>query len=121
MRNTVNWFEIPAADLPRAMRFYGEIFQIEMHLMPEYEGTQSAFFPDGGGVGGCIAAGKGYTPSREGTIVFLNGGDDLSVVLDRVEAANGQIELPKTGIGENGFVAIFIDSEGNRVGLHSDR
>jgi uncharacterized protein len=127
MENRINWFEIPATDLKRARKFYSTVFAVEMQTLPEYEelavsefeGVQSVFFPDSGGVSGCLAQGKGYVPSHQGTLVYLNGGSDLSVVLERVEAAGGRVELPKISIGEHGFIAIFIDTEGNRVGLHS--
>ena len=51
--------------------------------------------------------------------VYLNGGDDLNIPLGRVEAAGGKIIMPKTDIQENGFIAQFIDTEGNRVAFHS--
>jgi len=55
-----------------------------------------------------------------GTTVYLDGGNDLSIPLSRVESAGGTIILPKTNIGENrGFIALFIDTEGNKVGFHS--
>jgi len=74
----------------------------------------------GKGVGGAIIHGDGFVPSQEGTVVYLNGGSDLSNVLDRVEDAEGSVVLPKTHITpEVGYIAYFIDSEGNKVGLHS--
>ena len=72
-----------------------------------------------GGVGGGLAQGEGFEPSDKGTIVYLNGGEDLSVSLRKVEQAGGKIIMPKTTIGGNGFMAHFIDTEGNRVALHS--
>jgi predicted enzyme related to lactoylglutathione lyase len=71
------------------------------------------------GVGGGIVQGAGFEPSSTGALVYLNGGDDLSGALSRVEAAGGKIVLPKTSIGPNGFMAHFIDTEGNKVALHS--
>ena len=119
MANALNWFEIPASDIERATKFYNAIFAIEMAPFDAMEGFQMVMFPAEDGVGGGIVQGEGYTPSAEGSLVYLNGGDDLSDVLGRVEAAGGQVVLPKTSIGENGFMAYFKDSEGNRVGLHS--
>lgn len=72
-----------------------------------------------GGVGGGIVEGEGFEPSMTGSLVYLNGGDDLSVPLSKVEAAGGKILMPKTSIGENGFMAHFSDTEGNRIALHS--
>ena len=119
MENALNWFEIPASDIERAKKFYNTIFEFELIPMPATEGFEMGMFPVEDGVSGAVIQGEGYIPSMEGSVVYLHGGDDLSVVLDRVEAAGGQIILPKTGIGENGFMAYFKDSEGNRVGLHS--
>ena len=58
-------------------------------------------------------------PQDNGTLVYLFTGDDLAPVLARVPAAGGTVAMPRTSIGEHGFIALFIDSEGNRVGLHS--
>jgi uncharacterized protein len=69
--------------------------------------------------GGGIAQGEGFEPSAKGTIVYLNGGEDLSTPLSKVEDAGGKILMPKTSIGGNGFMAHFLDTEGNRVALHS--
>jgi predicted enzyme related to lactoylglutathione lyase len=119
MRNTLNWFEIPALDMDRAVRFYQEIFQVALTTGPAGgEGYLMSMFPDGGGVGGALVSGEGYVPSASGTLVYLNCNPSLDTVLGRVEAAGGQIIVPKTDIGENGFFAFVIDSEGNRVGLH---
>jgi predicted enzyme related to lactoylglutathione lyase len=70
-------------------------------------------------VSGAIVQGEGYVPSTEGALLYLNGGDDLSAVLGRVESAGGKVVLPKTSINEYGFMAFFTDTEGNKVGLHS--
>lgn len=121
MKNSINWFEIPVKNFDLAKSFYEAIFGVELHLM-EAMGMKSAFFPadmENGGIGGCIIQGEGYEPSTQGTLVYLNGGDDLSLPLSKVEAAGGKIVLPKTPIGPNGFMAYFIDTEGNKVGLHS--
>jgi predicted enzyme related to lactoylglutathione lyase len=78
------------------------------------------FHCDQGGVGGAIVKGDGYVPSTEGTLIYFNGGTDLDNILNRVEGAGGKVEIPKTLITEEiGFFAIFADTEGNRVALHS--
>lgn len=75
---------------------------------------------EAGGVGGAILQGEGMDPMGNGIMVYINGGDDLSTILDRVESAGGKILLPKTEIGQDmGFYAMFNDTEGNRLGLHS--
>ena len=121
MKNAINWFEIPVKNFDRAKKFYEIILNTEMQLM-EAMGMKSAFFPaemETGGIGGCITQGQGYEPSPNGSLIYLNGGDDLGVPLSRVEAAGGKILLPKTAIGHNGFMAHITDTEGNKVGLHS--
>jgi predicted enzyme related to lactoylglutathione lyase len=119
MANALNWFEIPATDFDRAKKFYNTIFEVELVPMVASDGFPMGMFPVEDGISGAIIQGEGYTPSAEGSIVYLNGGDDLTTVLNRVEAAGGQVLTPKTDIGENGFVAFFMDTEGNKVGLHS--
>ena len=71
------------------------------------------------GVGGAIIKSKGYEPSDQGSTIYLNGGDDLSLPLARIEAAGGKVVVPKTAIGDNGFMAQFMDTEGNKLALHS--
>jgi predicted enzyme related to lactoylglutathione lyase len=66
-----------------------------------------------------ITSGKDYQPSAGGTIVYLYAGDDLAKPLERAVNLGGKVVLPKTGIGEHGYIALFRDSEGNTVGLHS--
>ena len=120
MKNAINWFEIPVKNFNRAKKFYETILATTMQPI-EAMGMKSAFFPADlrNGIGGCIMEGPGYEPVNKGSLVYLNGGDDLSVILSKVERAGGKIILPKTGIGPNGFMAHFEDSEGNKVGLHS--
>ena len=120
MRNSLNWFEIPATDIERAARFYQQIFQVEMVPGP---GGQSGFsmsmFPDdgGGGVGCALVAGEGYVPSASGAVVYPPCKPRSSPRQARVAAHGFQVILPRTDIGENGFYAFIIDTEGNRVNL----
>ena len=120
--NSLNWFEIPATDIARATKFYESIFEISMAQM-EMNGMQMAFFPyemGSGKAAGGLAKSDWHKPSTEGSIIYLNGNPDLQAVLDRVESAGGQVVMPKTAIGDDiGFMAFFIDSEGNRMALHS--
>jgi uncharacterized protein len=119
MTNAVTWFEIPVSDMRRATKFYGEIFEVTLKADPAMPGYEMSMFPDQGGVGGALLYGPGYSPSASGSLVYLNGGDDLLPVLNRVEKAGGKILQNKTSIGKNGFMAYIEDSEGNKVGLHS--
>ncbi|MBL0913881.1 MAG: VOC family protein [Bacteroidia bacterium] len=120
MKNMINWFEIPAADLSRAAGFYKNVLNVPIEET-EMFGTRMGFLPsDGTAVSGAIVQGGGYEPSANGTLVYLNGGEDLQSALDRVEANGGKILAPKTQISpEVGFFAIFLDTEGNKVALHS--
>lgn len=119
--NVAVWFEIPADDHARAVRFYETVLAVT--LKPEdCPGSRMSIFPYAGGeaVSGCVVSGQGYVPNPQGAIVYLNAGDDLSEPLSRVEAAGGRIAVPKTLITEEiGYFAHIIDSEGNRIGLHS--
>jgi predicted enzyme related to lactoylglutathione lyase len=124
MKNALNWFEIPALNFERAKAFYEAILDSTFETMSmESMGMTMAFFPSDweNGVGGGVCTGPGCEPSDKGTIVYLNAGEDLSDALGRVEAAGGKVILPKTSLGDNGFMAMFIDTEGNRVGFHSNK
>lgn len=84
------------------------------------QSTMGFLSSDPNGVSGAIAHGEGCAPSQQGTLVYLNGGDDLAPMLARVTVAGGSVAVPKTEIGHGfGFFAHFIDTEGNKVGLHS--
>jgi len=119
MANAINWFELPASNFERAVKFYSDVIGSELQLM-DHDQMQMAFFPaENQGVGGCVTYGNGNKPSAEGSLVYLNGGEDLADPLSRVEAAGGKVTMPKTAIGENGFMATFMDTEGNKVAIHS--
>lgn len=118
-KDYVSWFEIPAIDFDQAVHFYSHIFGIEM---PQNitEVNAMAFFPATSGIGGAVIAGPGSIPSDTGPLIYLNGGKDLNNVLHKVEEAGGRIVMTKTMIGEDaGYFAIFIDSQGNKLALHS--
>lgn len=118
MAHAISWFEIPATDFERATTFYNTIFDMELVPYPDME--HYAMFPaEEGEIGGAVGVMDNITPRQNtGTVVYLNAGDDLSVVLDRVEDAGGTVTVPKMAI-PGGFIAVFTDSEGNSVGLHS--
>jgi predicted enzyme related to lactoylglutathione lyase len=121
MNNAINWFEIPASNFERAVRFYSDILTIDLHR-ETMMGTEMAFFPSDNGVGGAVVRGDGYVPSDKGSLVYLNGGEDLSAALARVDKAGGKVIVPKTQISpEIGYFALFIDTEGNKVALHSPK
>jgi predicted enzyme related to lactoylglutathione lyase len=120
MANALNWFEIPVTDFSRAKSFYETVLDFAIEPMVMGPITMGMLSSDPNAVGGAIVHGEDGEPSRVGTLVYLNGGDDLAPMLKRVEKAGGSVVVPKTEIGiDFGFFAHFIDTEGNRVGLHS--
>ncbi|WP_297764759.1 VOC family protein [uncultured Muriicola sp.] len=119
IKDYVSWFEIPAVDFHQAVHFYNQIFGIEM-AQNITDVNAMAFFPVTTGIGGAVISGPGSVPSDTGPLIYLNGGKDLSTVLNKVEEAGGRIVMPKTPIGEDaGYFAIFIDCQGNKLALHS--
>ena len=123
-KNAISWFEIPAIDLGRAQKFYETIFNIRM-ISFDTPNFQMRMFPVEdmmSGIGGAISKAEGfYKPSAtDGPLVYLNANPDVQNVLDKIEAAGGKIVVPKTQISpEFGYMAVFVDTEGNRVALHS--
>lgn len=120
MKNLISIVEIPTTDFPRAKAFYQSVLDIKIEEA-EMEGIKMGLFPnDGESVFVQLINGSEYKPSTDGTIVYLNGGDDLQKIADKIEANGGKILVPKTAMGpEMGFFAIFMDTEGNKLGLHS--
>jgi len=120
MENLINWFEIPAMDFSRAVSFYKAILGLEIKET-EIFGTKMGFLPtDGTNVSGAIVQGEDYKPSTDGVIAYLNGRNDLQTVLDKVEINNGKVIVPKTQISpEMGYFGMFIDTEGNKMAVHS--
>ena len=120
MTNSINWFEIPVLDFARAKKFYETLYGAEIMEMPFPNGKYGMLPCDmQNGVGGGIVQSEGFEPSDKGALVYLNGGEDLSTPLSKVEEAGGKILLPKTAIGQNGFMAHILDTEGHKVALHS--
>lgn len=120
MASALSWFEIPVSDFHRAQAFYEAVLATKMERMDMGPTVMGMFPADQTSVGGAIVFDGSSQPSANGTVVYLNGGEDLAPVLGRVEAAGGRIVVPKTEIGNDfGFFAHFLDSEGNKVGLHS--
>ena len=124
MDNAISWFEITATDLARAQKFYETIFGISMVPM-DLPNIKMRMFPvddPSKGIGGAVVDSGGFhKPSlTDGPLIYLNGNPDVQQVLDRVVSAGGTVMVPKTEISpEYGFMAVIIDTEGNRIGLHS--
>lgn len=120
MKSHISIFEIPATDISRAVNFYQAILGVNIEKM-EMPGMEMGIFPyEEQMVTGVIMKGEGYKPSADGVTIYLNGGDNLQTILDKVEKNGGKILMPKTAhADESGFFALFLDTEGNRLGLNS--
>jgi hypothetical protein len=120
--NALNWFEISVTDIKRATKFYETVFDIKMETQ-NMMGMEMAFFPWDQGSGkasGGIVQSQMHKPSADGVKIYLNGNPDLSKALSKVEKAGGKITMPKTKISDDiGYMAFFIDTEGNSIALHS--
>lgn len=120
MKNYISIFEIPADEISRAIDFYQVILDIKIERMDMPEMQMGILPYEGQMVPGVIIKAEGNRPSSDGVTIYLNAGDDLQVILDKVEKNAGQILVPKTlHADESGYFAIFLDSEGNKIGLHS--
>lgn len=119
-RNVVNWFEIPVKDLARAKKFYHQLLGRELQDLNMPNSEMSAFPMVQGGEysTGALIKSEGYEPSQTGTVVYFHC-EDVNDPLGKVESLGGKVLIPKMSIGEDGFIAHVIDSEGNRVALHS--
>lgn len=121
--NALTWFEIPTQNFDRAVGFYSTILAKPLQTML-FDGEPTGIFPyeAGKGVGGCVIYREGQNPTMDGSIVYLSTGTatELEAILGRVEAAGGKVLMPKTHIGDPGYIAMFSDTEGNRVGLNGE-
>ena len=124
MKNAISWFEIPATNLERAAKFYETIFGVSLIVM-DLPNIRMRMFPLDDmmtQVGGAVvdSGGLQQPSATDGPLIYLNGNPDVQNILDKVETAGGKILVPKTEISpEYGFMAVIIDTEGNRIGLHS--
>ncbi len=121
-KNAISWFEIPATDLSRAQKFYEKILDISMTAV-DLDNFQMGMFPleDPMGAGGALCHSESHIPSAtDGPLIYLNANPDLQNALDNVEAAGGKVLVSKTQISpEYGYMAVIIDTEGNRIAFHS--
>tara|TARA_R110002050_G_scaffold1348_1_gene9914 strand:- start:1718 stop:2212 length:495 start_codon:yes stop_codon:yes gene_type:complete len=120
MKTHISIFEIPATDISRAVNFYQAILGVNIEKM-EMPGMEMGIFPyEEQMVTGVIVKGEGNKPSADGVTIYLNAGDNLQTILNKVEKNGGKILVPKTAhADESGYFALFLDTEGNRLGLNS--
>ena len=118
MTRPIAWFEIPALDFDCARSFYETLFGIQLTVAPAGPSQLGVFpYDRDRTIGGCIMLGPGMTPSTNGTVVYLDAGDLLDPIVERVAPAGGKVVVPKTEVPGIGYFVHIIDSEGNRVGL----
>ena len=121
MANALDWFEIPTADLDRAVRFYEAVLAVSLKR-EVFERVPMAMFPFGDkSTGGALVQDARRKPGADGVLIYLNTYGHLDACVQRVAKAGGAVLTPKVDIGEPGFIAIVRDSEGNVVGLHQER
>lgn len=120
MQTKINWFEIPSTDFTRAVKFYEAIFDTKLKV-EQFGGDPMAVFADkDGGSVGCVIDGGQHQPNENGPLLYLDATPGLDNVLERIESAGGRILLKKTALPqEMGYIAQFVDTEGNRLALHA--
>ncbi len=120
MKNLISIIEIPVSDFSRAVKFYEGVLGVKIQVV-EMDGVTMGVLPsEEGTVNVVLAKGNDYKPTANGAILYFQAGDDLQPMLDSVKLNGGRISVPKTQISpEMGFFALFIDTEGNTLGLHA--
>ena len=118
MEKIISWVEIPAENFERAVNFYNAVFNLGLEGI-DFGEEKMACFPSGEGA---ISLAPGFKPSKDGVIVSLNAGKNLEATLKKIVQNGGSVVQPKTKIEAEGrgYFALFIDSEGNRMGLYGD-
>jgi predicted enzyme related to lactoylglutathione lyase len=120
MNNPVAWFEIYVDDINRAKRFYEAMLCIDLQKLEETEFEMWAFPMEqkSYGASGALIKLPGYPSGANSTIVYFSCAD-CAIEAERASKAGGKIETPKKSIGQYGFIALIVDTEGNMIGLHS--
>ena len=117
----LNWFQIPVTDIDRAVKFYEAVMQTKLERLDD-ERMKRAFFPHDPAqherTGGELVQGPDDRPSRDGVTIYFNSEDGVDACLARVVSAGGTVTLPRTSIGEWGFIGLITDTEGNGIGVH---
>jgi len=123
MKNLVAFFEIPADDFERAVKFYEVILGVELDAVCDCGTEKMAFFPEENGqCPGAISWANDFRPSKDGVLIHFQV-ENMEAAMIAIEKNGGKITRPKTKIEAEGrgYFALFTDSEGNRVGLYSDK
>lgn len=124
-KHIIAWFEIPVTDIKRAKKFYESILDIGLSSMDMRDEFKMEVFPgDQDSVSGALVYNASWynTSNTHGPLVYLNANPDLQIAQDKIEEAGGTVSIPKRQISpDHGFMAVFEDTEGNRIALHSDK
>ncbi len=123
MKNLVAFFEIPAANFERAVKFYESALGVSLDAICDCGTEKMAFFPEENGLcPGAISWGENFCPSNDGVLIHFRV-ENMETTITAIEKSGGKITRAKTKIEAEGrgYFALFIDSEGNRVGLYSDK
>ena len=118
MKKVISWVEIPARNMERAINFYNALLGLDLKLL-DFGEEKMACFPNDEGA---ISQAPGFNPSKDGVLVSLNMGDGLDEAIRILQEKGGKLVKPKCKIEAEGrgYFAIFMDPEGNRVGLYGD-
>ena len=128
MKKAISWFEIPVEDMARAKKFYEHVMDVQLVPGDPIDGMEMACFPmkspessasDAKSFGARVKY-KHHTPSKDGVVLYLSS-QDLEVELGRIDNSGGKVVSPRTSIGKWGYMAYFIDTEGNKLALHSSK
>jgi predicted enzyme related to lactoylglutathione lyase len=116
--HTICWTDIPVIDLDRAIQFYSAVLAAPVSKECE-GGHEFGLLPHEDNVSGCLTTNTENQPSARGPLVYLSVEGRLDAAIEAVKAGGGEILQPRHQIGPYGFRAIVLDSEGNRIALHS--
>ncbi|MEO8607010.1 MAG: VOC family protein [Chloroflexota bacterium] len=121
MKTVIDWFEIPASDFDRAVKFYETVLGVKLQH-EDSDGILNGVFPyDEGTTSGAVVFNPQLQPGTQGAVVYLGTNGDLDGALSRVPGAGGQVIMPRTPVGDPGYIALIIDTEGNKIGLHQEK
>jgi hypothetical protein len=118
--NPVGWFEIPSPDLAKNQQFFQQAFGFEFEILEMAPYTMAMFAADHSkpGSAGALVQGPDVEPATVGVTIYF-GCSEVSAQLEKIAAAGGTVLMEKMSIGEHGFIGMFLDVAGNKLGLHS--
>lgn len=120
MHTKIDWFEIPSADFARAAKFYEAVFATKLRVEGFGDTQLGVFITEGGESIGAVIDGGDYVPGTSGPVLYLEAKPSIDAVLERIEPAGGSIKMGKFALPDDmGYIAHFLDTEGNRLALHS--